>query len=393
MFSRVLFPPKAFRVRSRINFWVGLTVLLLLSGTLQTSLPAQAPEADKTDASQLVLDLSGSDFDRRESSSRKLIALGKDAIPALEAAMSRRDHEVINRCAHILGAISLSNDTNEQLALESLFRVRENGIPVAAAAAESQLREVRRVLEQNAVTKLRGYGAHIDKVYDIFSDETRYHVYLGSNFRATPEQFFQIARISGVAQVRFDGEWATNEYLPPLVYLSDLRTLSFYKCKITGEGAKQLGKLPRLQLLEIRYCPLGDDAIPELTQLGFLLRLTLYGTDISPEGAERLVDNFGKDTVDYRSGGFLGLLFDRLGQSCAIERVVRDSAAQQAGIQAGNVILAINGKAVITSEEAIAEISKCKVSQEVTLSIEQNGIVNELRVKLGEWPERNENQP
>jgi S1-C subfamily serine protease len=68
-------------------------------------------------------------------------------------------------------------------------------------------------------------------------------------------------------------------------------------------------------------------------------------------------------------------------QGALIGRVIRNSPAAQAGIQVGDVIVAINGKAITNSSEVQAEVEKSQIGVDLPVTVRRSGKNVELQVK------------
>ena len=68
----------------------------------------------------------------------------------------------------------------------------------------------------------------------------------------------------------------------------------------------------------------------------------------------------------------------------SVQTVVTDSAAGTAGLKQGDVITALDGTAVVSSESLVGQIRAAKVGQQVTLSVVRNGQTQRIGVTLGE---------
>jgi S1-C subfamily serine protease len=75
-----------------------------------------------------------------------------------------------------------------------------------------------------------------------------------------------------------------------------------------------------------------------------------------------------------------GLKID-VDKGALIMRVQRNSPAEQGGVKAGDVIVAINGKAVNSSTDLQNEVEKTQVGVDVTLGIRRNGQALDLKVR------------
>ena len=74
------------------------------------------------------------------------------------------------------------------------------------------------------------------------------------------------------------------------------------------------------------------------------------------------------------------------GKGVAVAQVVSSSPADQAGLQPGDVILKIEGKSVITSEDAVGIIKGTKPGQTVNLEVWSAGVKRLVSIKTGERP-------
>ncbi|HOK55636.1 MAG TPA: trypsin-like peptidase domain-containing protein, partial [Armatimonadota bacterium] len=71
-----------------------------------------------------------------------------------------------------------------------------------------------------------------------------------------------------------------------------------------------------------------------------------------------------------------------------VAQVVRNSPADKAGVEPGDVILAVNGTPVSTSEDMLRFMLKAKVDQSIKLTIWRNKQKTQITVKLEEPPAR-----
>ena len=70
-------------------------------------------------------------------------------------------------------------------------------------------------------------------------------------------------------------------------------------------------------------------------------------------------------------------------QGVFVESVVKGGPAAQAGLRAGDVILAANGREISEQKELIAIINECSVGDSITLRVHRAGEELELTIRLG----------
>jgi S1-C subfamily serine protease len=60
--------------------------------------------------------------------------------------------------------------------------------------------------------------------------------------------------------------------------------------------------------------------------------------------------------------------------------------AAQSGLKAGDVITAVNGKAITTTDQFIATVDNYAPGQTVTVSVKRGGQIQNIKVTLGTRP-------
>ena len=83
--------------------------------------------------------------------------------------------------------------------------------------------------------------------------------------------------------------------------------------------------------------------------------------------------------------GWLGIRFDK--ETFEIVEVEKESPAELAKLELGDIILQIQGKDVTSGEMIVHEIRSRKPGQTITLKLERDGKETEVRIKLGEYTE------
>ena len=96
--------------------------------------------------------------------------------------------------------------------------------------------------------------------------------------------------------------------------------------------------------------------------------------------ANQLIDNGGQ-AAHAKLG--VSLTPDDDAAGAVVAEVVEGGAAAEAGIQAGDVIVAVNGESTDTPEDVIFDIRASQPGEKVTVTVERNGAEQDIQVTLG----------
>jgi len=145
---------------------------------------------------------------------------------------------------------------------------------------------------------------------------------------------------------------------------------------------------PDLDLLEIIYSSIGDEAVDVLSRVPVLGDLYLFGTNLTQHGQQELKSRIDGVDFVFARGGFLGV-------QCQATSVVIDfvsGAAQMAGLRQNDRIRRINNIPVVVFEDLRRELAKFAVGEQVVIEFERVSYPNEretltLPVTLGKRQE------
>ncbi len=157
------------------------------------------------------------------------------------------------------------------------------------------------------------------------------------------------------------------------------------------EDLEQIGYVLGLRDVFIIGTELDASDVAELRQVPALTSLRLYGTRLTPSDLDDLKTQFPQATIDYRRGALLGVsgsAFDD-GRPATAERVQPGSAADAAGIKAGDEIHKFDGQQVKNFKSLTDMISSHNAGDEVPMEIVRNGAKKSVTVKLGRWQTEN----
>ena len=75
-------------------------------------------------------------------------------------------------------------------------------------------------------------------------------------------------------------------------------------------------------------------------------------------------------------------------EGALVARIAAGSPADIAGLESGDVIVAINGERMQSGEDALGVIKSLRVDDECTLSVMRYGKLIELTIQMAEWPRK-----
>lgn len=100
------------------------------------------------------------------------------------------------------------------------------------------------------------------------------------------------------------------------------------------------------------------------------------------------LDNGAYATNSDPFGGFdsfFGMLYQQIHYGASVAEVAKDSPAEKAGIEAGDIIVSIGGKVITSAAEATSEISNYNVGDEVEIGLIRNSRTKTVTATLEEY--------
>jgi serine protease Do len=115
--------------------------------------------------------------------------------------------------------------------------------------------------------------------------------------------------------------------------------------------------------------------------MNIINQLIEYGTVKRPYigiGGRNLTESLAKQ-YDYPVGIY-------------VQEVYEDTPAEEAGIEAGDVITEINGEEVETMDELNSKKNQCEIGDEITLKVYRDGNYKDFKLTLAETPETDDEE-
>jgi hypothetical protein len=327
-------------------------------------------------------------YEVRESATQELIKAGAAAIQPVCHAVQSGSWEVTTRGVFVLQELSLARDiATEQAALAALERLSATrGTQPARRAAEalSKLDHLRRKRAVDIFTRL---GAtfnpeHLERDMVAVPLCT---LEIGPEWHGDESDLRRLKWLSDVQQVTFVGEKVRDSWLAHLRGMENLVVLKVKQAAVSDAAFADLKEVETLSAVKLLYLPIGDKTAEYLSQCPRLKRAKLIGSKIGPAGEQKLAAAIGADNVDCRRGAFLGITPSAPGQSWFITSVSENSAAEQAGLIPGDVIIAYGDQPVTDFETLTKLISQNNVGDTVTIQIQRDGKTLQKLIKFGAW--------
>ena len=264
-------------------------------------------------------------YAQREAAARSLTAAGRRALGALEEAVSGRDFETASRSVEILRGMLAAEDAE------------------LASAAE-------RILERVATADAGAAGG-----------------------LAAAALEFHHAGLAAAARERLEQQGAV--FRERLVTVGEPGLDVEFNAAWRG-GAGEWRQLPRLRgvvRVSVHGVPLDAEAVAALGRLSAVRRIDLFGTGAPEAALAALAARLPDVVIDVRKGGKLGVSSLVQVGTCELSAVQPGSAADKAGLRAGDVIVAADGEPVATFEALTAWLARHGAGEAVRLEVIRDG--------------------
>jgi hypothetical protein len=293
--------------------------------------------ASGAEIGRLVNQLDDDDYFTRERASRRLLEFGDAAIPALAEAARSDSLEVTCRAIQALRDLSTARDF------------------ATADAAAGVLNELASLPASSAAQRATAALAHYSRARaEMALDEL---LRLGAVMLEPDPQAGQIE-----PRLLLGKQWQGGD-----------------------DGLALLKWLVTVDRLSIRGAAVSDAGLVHLRALAHVVEIQLYGTHVSSAAAAELQAALPGAKVDHRAGGLLGVGGISGADRCEISRIQPGSAAENAGLQLGDVIVAFDEQPVDSFEALTALISQKESGTEVALDFLRNEQRQRVTAVLGEW--------
>ena len=320
---------------------VVVVATLVVGGGLPRGHAVHAADPASPSLDRWVAELGSPQFARREAAAKALREAGRPALAPLATALESGDFEVASRGIEIVRELLAGDDIDLAAAAEQLLErsAERGGQPGRLATAALEFHQVG--MAAAARERLESLGAVFRE--RPFVEQAGIEVEFGAGWKGGVEDLRQLARLRGLSAVGFHG---------------------------------------------IRLDPA---ALAVIGRLGRLERLELFGTGLDDAALAALAAKLPAARIDVRKGGKLGVAALAFGGPCEIRTIEPGSAADQAGIRPGDVVVAVDDVPIADFDGLTARVAGRGPGERVRLSVSRSGAANgdpqrlEFTVKLDAW--------
>jgi hypothetical protein len=296
---------------------------------------------DPAQLSRWIEELGSPQFARREAASKSLLEAGRPALEPLADAIGKGDFEVASRGIEIVRDMLAADDGDLAAEAEGVLErsVEDGGRASRLAAAALEFHHVGTATA--ARERLEALGAVFRERPLV--DQAGIEVDFGSDWKGTVDDLRQLGRIRGLTGVGFHG------------------------VRLDVSAIAVIGRLQRLKQVE------------------------LFGTGLNDDGIAKLAAKLPDARIDVRKGGKLGVGALAFGGPCEIRTIEPGSAADQAGIRPGDVIVAVDGAPIADFEGLTSRVAGRGPGERVRVTIERDAAANgdverrDVEVCLDAW--------
>ncbi len=337
-----------------------------------------------------VEQLANEHYLRRELASKRLVSAGPRVVDSLAAAIRKGDLEVVERAAAAMIEIAIAvPPRSDGGAFERLGELSTQSIGRPASIARGALAEVKKHRSRQARRALVQAGVFVGLADFAIGAQSRQRmlVEIGDGWNRDLSALQWLEWLDGYDNARVEGGAAQAAVLAEVSQLPDLRSLILVDAEIDGSVLIPLTEMQRLDTLDFRYVKLLESSVDLLTKVPLRTSLILMGTGLSEERAEILRDNLPGLQIEFRRGGFLGVMCIDNFDVCEITGIQENSAAEAAGLMRGDIITDVNGTEIKHFRDLQRAINEHLPGEEVELMYRRGGEEKSLSLVLRRYQE------
>jgi hypothetical protein len=307
------------------------------------------------------------------------------AIPLALSELHHQSGESLDRLLSFLGEV-IDDPTSpmSSAVFEELKKLSKRTDGSRSAQIFQAYNSIRQVYGQRTWERIKALCPETRT--EIMSRSTRIQVRnlldISPRFQGTAADLQGLDQVDWIQIARLEGPSIDREILKATIRLPQLKHLQIVNASLSVDDLVILKDGPDLDVLELTYVPVDDEFVSLVQQLPVWGSLWIFGSKISPAGAEELTRTLSDVNVDVFRGAYLGVT--SLANSLVVDKVEPGSAADIHGIRPGDRIVSVNDIRLESFDQLRRELGKFTPGDEVTLEV--NRIVQSF-APLDEVPE------
>lgn len=355
--------------------------------------PAEQTDGDERNGKTVeywVEQLGHEHYLRREMASKKLVAAGPAAVEQLSAAIRSGDLEVVERAAAAMIEIAVNaSPRKDGGAYDRLQALSLQAVGRPASVARGALLQVKTHRRGQARRELTGAGIVVGlSEFAIGAlSQQRMLVEIGDSWNGDTEALQWLEWLDGIDNAKVSGKAASAEVIGNIARMPDLQSLIIVDAKIDDAVLQPLTEMDRLNTLDLRYVRLNDQQGDLIAKIPLRTSLILMGTGLSEQKVETLRAALPGLQIQYRRGGFLGVMCIDNFDACEITGIQENSAAEAAGLIRGDVIIQIDGVDIKHFRDLQQAINEHVPGDEVEVRFRRAGRVDSVKLRLRRYEE------
>lgn len=335
--------------------------------------------------------LSSPRFLRRESAQRHLYEAGHQIVPLLTKALRDSDFETTKRILAVMSQIA--NNEGPAVtdgAFDALQSIAKQGVGAKASIAATALQDSNEARRKEAASRLTQCGIFVGEEKIALGSQTapRQVARIDDNWNKSPESLPWFRWLDGIEFALIRGTAASAAVFDAITKMPDLKGIVISDCELETVCLEALQRLDRIDVVEIRYAALDEDSLQALARLPIRNTLHLMGNGVREERIAKLeLDMPGVD-INYRKGGFLGVMCrDPRGEACMVSDVLPGSAAERAGLSPGDIIVKIDDATITRFEDLQEQVNRHTQGESILIQFRRNDQTAETKATLGKLAE------
>lgn len=319
--------------------------------------------------------LSHPNYRTRQMARTRLEQYPQHTVHEIQRFIQQADATTGGQLVDVLSGLALHNDLSISRSATQILHSLANQATSVGRSATNSLSAIADLQEEKAVEILSYQGAYIGPQNFSLNGKLDpgggpLSLRIEDNFDGSQEDLEWIRYLKSVQVVYLRGSKITPEALRAVSQLKGLKAVKLRSVAITPELMLLLQELSSLEHLGLSYMDVDDSYVPVIAQLPISQSIRLYGTNVTSQGVQQLGEHFDGLEIFCGSGGFLGISSTL--QQAQVDQVTAGSAAAEAGIQPGDVLLAVAGTKIATFEQLRNELGKFRAGDSVEILLNRS---------------------